>query len=436
MLLLVAVAVGWWASRRPSLPPVPEPELAATTEPEVRADLSKLAEAVRAEPRSAAKWGDYAQSLRAYGFHEAADVCFEAAAKLDPDDGRWPYLLGVYRADADPAGAAEWLARAVRANLPNDAREPCKLRWVEALLAAGKVAEAKAALGPDPPSGPRAKLAAAGIAAAEGDDRATSVQLAGLAEYPPAARTVLTLQADIARRQGRTSYAALLSERAAAAPNARWPDPLADPIQRLNRSRASRMDQAAAMLRAGRPADAEQILLPMTAEANPDPRALVGLAEARTAQGDRAGAAEALAHALRLDPANTSANYQLGVHHFDAGERLWREGKQDAARDRFREAVERFDRVLSASPNFGKAILLKGVALNRFLGRTEEGLALIRRYIELRPEIGEGYLLYGQALADGGRGAEAVVTLRRAAEMAEPGDRRAAELLNKLSEPR
>lgn len=432
-LSLVTVA-GWWTSRRSTPPSVPEPGLTATTEPEVRADLAVLAEAVRTDSRSASRWGEYAQSLRAYGFHEPADVCFEAAAALDPEDGRWPYLLGSHRAEADAAGAAEWLARAVRAKLPNEVREPARLRWVEALLTAGRVVEARAALGPDPPSSPRAKLAAAGIAAAEGDDRGASVWLAGLAEYPSAARTVLILQADICRRQGRTSYAAVLSERAAAAPNVRWPDPLVDSIHRRNRSRAARMDQAAALLRSGRPFDAEQILFPMSTVENPDPRVLVGLAEARSARGDRAGAAEALAAAMRLDPLNTSANYQVGVHHFEVGERLWHEGKQDAARERFREANGRFDLVLSVSPNFGKAILLKGVALNRFLGQVEEGLTLIRRYIELRPEISEGYLLYGQALADSSREMEAVVTLRRAIETAEPGDRRAADLLNKLTE--
>jgi tetratricopeptide (TPR) repeat protein len=165
----------------------------------------------------------------------------------------------------------------------------------------------------------------------------------------------------------------------------------------------------------------------------PDALAFVGLAEARSAIGDRTGAAEALAAAVRVDPVNTSANYQLGAQHFETGEQLWNDGKKEAARERFREAIGRFDKVLSTSPNFGKAILLKGVALNRFLGRPEEGLALIRRYIELRPEISEGYLLYGQALADSGRKTEAVAALRHAVEMAEPGDRRAADLLDKLT---
>ena len=356
MLALAAVAGGWWLSRRPPVPPVPEPDLVATTEPEVRADLTGQAEAVRSEPRSALRWGEYGQSLRAYGFHEPADVCFETAAALDPADGRWPYLLGVHRAESDPAGAAEWLARAVRADLPENAREPARLQWVEALLAAGRVAEARAALGPDPPSSPRARLAAAGIAAAEGDDRAVSVSLAGLSDHPAAARAALLLRADLGRRQGRTSYAGLLTERATAAPNIRWPDPLVESINRRNRSRAARMDQAAALLRMGRPFDAERILLPMTTVEKPDARAFVGLAEARSALGDRAGAAEALAAALRVDPTNTSANYQTGVQHFETGEQSWHTGKKDLAREQFREAIDRFDLALSTSPNFGKAL--------------------------------------------------------------------------------
>ena len=50
-------------------------------------------------------------------------------------------------------------------------------------------------------------------------------------------------------------------------------------------------------------ADAELLLRPLTAgPAASDPRAFVGLSEAREAQGDRKGALEALAVAVRIDP--------------------------------------------------------------------------------------------------------------------------------------
>ena len=91
------------------------------------------------------------------------------------------------------------------------------------------------------------------------------------------------------------------------------------------------------------------------------------------------------------------------------------------------------DRVLTIKPDFGKALLLKGSALHRFLGRQDEGLALLRRFVQLRPEVGEGYFLLGQALADDGKTEAAAASLRRAAELAQPGDRRAADALAKLA---
>jgi cytochrome c-type biogenesis protein CcmH/NrfG len=80
--------------------------------------------------------------------------------------------------------------------------------------------------------------------------------------------------------------------------------------------------------------------------------------------------------------------------------------------------------------------LLKGAALHRFLGRPEDGLALLRRFVQLRPEVGEGHLLLGQALADDGKAEEAAASLRRAAELAPPGDHRAADALAKLGPAR
>src|SRR5262249_24985930 len=110
-------------------------------------------------------------------------------------------------------------------------------------------------------------------------------------------------------------------------------------VQSRDRSRGGRLDEAARQLRAGKPAAGEGLLRPLSAGPSAtDPRAFVGLAEARQAQGNRTGALEALAQAVRLDPKNLAANYQLGLLHFDTGEKLWVAGRDDAARAEFREA--------------------------------------------------------------------------------------------------
>jgi Flp pilus assembly protein TadD len=132
---------------------------------------------------------------------------------------------------------------------------------------------------------------------------------------------------------------------------------------------------------------------------------------------------------LAIDPTSVDANLQLALLLFDNGEQLWAAGSRGPATEQFREAVVCLDRVLAARPAHGKATLLKGVALERFLGRPAEGLVLLREFVRLRPEVGEGHLLLGQALAAAGRPAEARASLKQAAALAAPGDTRAAAAL-------
>src|SRR5262245_60116098 len=253
-----AVAYVVWATRETPVPDIPRPGPAAFTEREVQMDVSEAARRVELEPRSAATWGEYGIVLRAYRQHPEADRCFQVAADLDPSDGRWPYLIGTRLADTDPAAAVGWLERAVRGTVPASARDTVLARLAEALLAAGRPADALAVLGADPvASHPRVRLAAARAAAAAGDDRAAAEFLGDLADHPPAARQALLLRSEICRRQGRTSYADYLAARAADVPDANWPDSIADPVRSRDLSHGGRLDEAARLLRDGRPADAE-----------------------------------------------------------------------------------------------------------------------------------------------------------------------------------
>ncbi len=435
-LVTAAVVVGggvlaYRLTRPLTVPEVPRLPSSAFTDREVQQDVAGASRRVDSNPQSAAAWGEYGSLLRTYRQHPEADLCLRTAASLDPADGRWPYLLGHHLVDADPAAAVEWLARAARGTVPEVARETVTARLAETLLAVGRPADALAAVGPDPQS-PRARLAAARAAVAAGADR-TAAELLGDLDHPAAARQVLLVRAELCRRQGRTAYADHLGGRAADVPDSSWPDPLADPIKSRDRSPGGRLDEAARLLRVGKPAEAEQLLRPLTADpAATDPRAFVGLAEARGAQGDRKGALDALAAAVKADPNNLTANYQAGLLHFDAGEQLWLAGRPDAARTEFHLAVEWLDKALAVNPDFGKGLLLKGAALQRFLGKPDEGLELLRRFVQLRPEAADGHLLLGQALAEMGQTAAAVTSLRRAAELAPPGDRRATDVLAKL----
>src|SRR5439155_20424751 len=105
--------------------------------------------------------------------HPEADRCYQVAPALDPADGGWPYLIGTHLADAGPTAAVAWLERAARGTVPAAAQDTVRARLAETLLAAGRPADALAALGPDPAASPaRIRLAAARAAAAAGDGRA------------------------------------------------------------------------------------------------------------------------------------------------------------------------------------------------------------------------------------------------------------------------
>ena len=430
-----AVACIPWLFRKAPVSEIPRPGPSAFTEREVQLDVAEAARRVELKPNSATAWGEYGIVLRAYRQHAEAERCFQVASDLDPADGRWPYLIGEHLANTNPTAAVEWLERAAHRNVPAAAREAVVAKLAEALLATGRPADALAVVGPDPgASSPRLRMAAAHAAAAMGDDRAADEYLGDLVDYSAAARQALLLRSEICGRLGRTSYAGYLAGRAADAPEGTWPDPLADPVRARDLSRAGRLDEAARMLRAGRPAEAERLVRPLTLGSSAtDPRAFVGLAEARQALGDRKGALDSLAQAVQLDRKNLAANYQIGMLHFDAGEELWAAGRADAARAEFRDAVGWLDATLAINPDFGKALILKGAALHRFLGQRDAGLALLRRFVELRPQVMEGHLELGQALADSGQRDAAAASLRRAAELAQPGDHRATDALAKLS---
>lgn len=434
---VVVAGVLWMTRERRPAPEIPRIDLSKFAEREVQMELFGAAHHVEQNQRSADAWGDYGILLRAYSRHAEADRCFQVAADLDPKDGRWAYLYGTHLAETDPAAAVPWLERAARGNVPETARETVRARLAETLLVAGRPADALAALDANPESSPpRIRMAAARAAAASGDDRTAAEFIGDLTEHPLAARPALMLRAEICRRQGRSSYAAYLAERAAEKPAGKWPDPLADPIRSRDRSRGGRLEEAARLLRDGRPVDAERVLRPLTADPSVnDPRAFVGMAEAREALGDRKGAFESLAKAIQVDPKNLAANYQMGLLHFHEGEHLWAAGRSDDARREFRKAVSWLDKALEVNADFGKGLLLKGAALHRFLGKPEEGLALLRRFVQLRPDVGEGHFLLGQALAESGRKEAAVVSLRRAVELSQPGDNRAADALVKLEPP-
>ncbi len=93
LLVAVAFAVRNWVASNPLLRiPVVENQ---DVHPTVAKLLNEKYTDVVKSPESAEDWGEYGIVLLAHSFREEAATSFEEAARLNPNDYRWPYYHGI-----------------------------------------------------------------------------------------------------------------------------------------------------------------------------------------------------------------------------------------------------------------------------------------------------------------------------------------------------
>ena len=122
----------------PTLPGAAPPEFpAAVTDADVRAALTRAREQVAAEPGSGQAWGELGLTFRAHNLNAESNVCFAAAARLDPRNPRWPYLYGVINLLVAPDDALPHLRAARDLAVEPEHQSLTRLRLAEALLDRG-----------------------------------------------------------------------------------------------------------------------------------------------------------------------------------------------------------------------------------------------------------------------------------------------------------
>ncbi len=111
ILVAIAVAVRQWVASNPVLriPIVESKEVHA----QVASLLNEKFSVVVKAPESSKAWGEYGIVLMAHGFREEAAECYQEAARLDPDDYRWPYYHGITVAVGDRNEALQDFERAL-----------------------------------------------------------------------------------------------------------------------------------------------------------------------------------------------------------------------------------------------------------------------------------------------------------------------------------
>jgi tetratricopeptide (TPR) repeat protein len=349
--------------------PPPLPDLAGV-EPQVAAKITAARRYVLTKPTSPHAWGVLAMSLDVHGFKAEALPCYEEAARLAPDDVRWPYYRAIVLADEGSPEALEWFA-AARTLAPGYA--PLLVRQGDALATAGepeKAAEAftAAAAAPDLPQ-PHVGLAR--LALARGDLGAALREAQAAVAADAACPEAHGLLAEIYRRRGEGERAA--AERRLVArlpPLTRLPDPLYAALAAEGVSSYWYRQRGRAYLEKGDYEGAlRELEQALAASPNADTHDDLGLALQHLGRFEEAAAHHRAALALRPDSAESRAHL---------GEALAGLGRLD-------EAISALEEAVAARPDLPGADLDLGTFYAR-AGHRRDAAAAFRKAVELAPD--------------------------------------------------
>ncbi len=433
LVVLLACAGGWYGWRRLA---APEPPVVA-----LDGDDPELAEAIEAKrrivgqsPYSAAAWGDLGMLLRGANLYEPAETCFARAAKLEPDEARWPYLRGESFRTREPDAGLPYLRRAAELWRRGEPHHVAPwLRLAELLQERGDLDEAehclRLALDADP-GNPSVHLQL-GLLFSGRDLSAARKHLLRAQHSPYTQKRACAQLAAVCLRQGAQKLSEDFAARAASLPaDNDWIDPfVAECLLRAVGKTANlrRVEQLEAR---GDWQQAVELLREVIAK-SPDSRASVSLGRDLLRLGDTDGAEEALREGLKNDREQVQGAYLLGQLALMRAKQAELKHEGEHAQEQYRQAIRQADIAISRKPDHALSHVLRGVAL-RAAGQRGEGLSALRRAVACGPDLVDTQLALGEALIEEGLLAEAKKHLEQAVLLAGTEDDRPRRALEKL----
>jgi tetratricopeptide (TPR) repeat protein len=423
LLLLVGAAGLAWRVWRPPPPPKPPEVPLDSVIAEIREVINEARAVVVSDPQSAHAWGHLGKVLLVNGFADRSVVCFEQAARLAPEQPRWPYYLAMYYWQVAPEKARAHLERAAELceRSDPDNLEP-RFRLVELLLETGDLEGASEAMKPlidQVPDHPRLRYNRGVLACRRQQWQQAREWFEPLAAVPEVRQRSLAQLILVANRLGREELAERYERQQAAAPADRgWQDRFEQEVGELDVGRRLRPPQ-------GNSGDAEQALQTLLARAREegrnDPGVYLALGNLFLQQGRLDEAEKAVLRAVELGAENARTFGMRGWIAFRRAENLERGGLTREAQQRFEEAVGLLRQAIRLSDQEAMLHYPLGASL-RALGRPEEALPALRKAAQLSPEIAEIQLGLAEGLAALDRKQEALEHLQRAVRCAGPGN--------------
>lgn len=433
MLLLVLAGAGltYYFTRRPEPKRVIEPPNVTLDDPALTYAVEKARAEIVAAPNDSEKWGRLGQLFLANILADPARDCFREAARLNPDEIRWPYLEAVSFQQRDPQAAMPLWERA--ASLPGDARirRTARLRWAEELIANDRLAEAEAILHEVGTSNePRVEFARGQLAVAKNQPREAITHYLRCQDNPSARQKSLSAIARLSTLIGDTEQAKKAAEQAQRLPpDADWPDPIREELLPYTVGRDALYLQAERQFMMGNIPQAVSLLRQVIDQFPDESRAYFKLGMILAEAGDNRGAEEVLRAGLKIAPNMVQGHFFLAVALFNQAERAG--VTSTAGQEYLRAAATAAHRAIELKPDHGFAHLYLGLSQQQ-LGQSDAALKSLRTAVRCNPEATDPHLHLGEALANRGERKEAEAELTIAASLANPQDARPQKALERL----
>jgi tetratricopeptide (TPR) repeat protein len=434
---LAAGSIAWYRLRTHSLPTALPPEIPSmVVADDVRDALTKARDKVLAKPNSGEAWGDLGVLFRAHKILPQANACFAEAAKLEPRNPRWPYLIGIdnlllytVKADSVPYFRTSYSIATDKAE-----KSVARLQLAEALLDQNELDEATKLFLEElgvAPDNPRAQFGL-GVAAITRNDIATAIaQLTIAAKSPYYRHKASTLLVSCHKQLGNSADADRYARESILPPNdLPWPDPFDSGLSNLQLGPSARQHK---VMELGSQASIEDVLnlLEEIARKYPNDPTQIPRAFQLLKLGDYPGVEKVCREVVAADPNNVTGRCLLGTSLYFQAVAKWNEGNREAARTMFEAALTELKKSIELKPDFGFAYLHVGYAF-KYLGKLPEAAEAFRTAIQVIPHDPNTHLGLGEVLNDMGKPSEAIPHLEDAARLSRPTDNRAKALLEKI----
>lgn len=420
LALVGFMGVGWLLSSHSRVPVQPKVEL-SKADPEVAKAIRAAQDSVSGAPTSATKWGNLGMVLYTHNFASQAQVCFDQAQKLDPNDARWPYLEGQCLLLQNPSEALPQLKRA--AELAGNAPDAPRLLLSETLINQGHPDDAKpfvdAALKSDP-NNPRALLALGRYALAKGQTARARDALVHSYQNAPNVKATQLLLSQVFQQARDPQKAAAFAAQAARLPDTlSWRDPYMDVVSQMQTGQGVQIQRGEIYVINGQ-FEAARAQMKQTVEQYPKAgRAWMLLGAADVGLGQLKVAEAELRKSVALDPQSAEALNHLG----DA----------IARQNRNKDAIFFFKKALALNPQSAEFHFNLGICLLKTGDVTKAGKEF-QTTVKLAPTSVKARAGLAQLLASQGQKAAAIQQLQIALKLS-PNDPIILKSLASLQSP-